>query len=121
MTDQRFQILASEHRQAEDRRIVAGKVMGRRHVVILQHATRAKPRELRRHRRHQREVKDRQVAAPRPCVGPRNDIVAEVVVDGHRVELGLMAHLPEQRAHPASRVANGVTLVRRRHPLIDDH
>jgi hypothetical protein len=36
---QRFQILAAEHRQAEDRGIVAGEEMRRRDVVILQHAS----------------------------------------------------------------------------------
>src|SRR5436190_1468898 len=55
------------------------------------------------------------------AIGERPHVVAELLVDRQRIELRLMAHRPEQCAHPACAIADGVSLVRRRHPLVDDH
>ena len=64
---QAFQVLAAEHRQPEDVGVVAGEEVRRRDVVILQHPARCQLRERAGHRRHQREVEDRQVAAVAPA------------------------------------------------------
>ena len=79
------------------------------------------PGERRGHRRRQREVEDRQVAAPRRRIGERPHVAAQLVVDGQGVDLGGVAHRPQQIAHPPGAVADRVSLVRGRHPLVDDH
>ena len=65
LPDQRVELLAAERREAEDAGIVRRKEMRRRDVVVLQHAAARQPRERVGHRRGQREVKDRHVAASR--------------------------------------------------------
>ena len=78
-------------------------------------------REGARHRRRQREMEDRDVAAAGRVVGERPDVVAQVVVDGQREQVGGMALGPQQIADAAGAVADGVAPVGGRHPLVDDH
>ena len=89
--------------------------------MVLQDRARRQPRERLGHRRGQREVEDRDVAASRRRIGERAHVALQIVVDGQRVQLGGVAHAAEQAAHPPRAVADRVALVRRRHPLVDDH
>ena len=66
-------------------------------------------------------MKDRHIAGRRRRVGKRQHVLLEILVDGQRVQIGLVAHAAEQIAHVPGAVANGVALVRRRHPLIHLH
>ena len=66
-------------------------------------------------------MKDRDVAVARGTVGERADILAELFVHRQREDVGLVSEVAEQIADPASTVADGIALVRRRYPLIDDH
>ena len=85
-----FQVFAAQQRQPEDRRVVAGEEMRRRHVVILEHAAGRQPRKGRGHRRDQREMKDGEIAACRAGIGPRDHVAAQIVVDRHGVEIGFV-------------------------------
>ena len=118
---QRRELVASERGEAEQRRIVRREVRRRRDVVVLQHAAGAERGKGLGHRRRQRVVEDRQLAPLRRRIGERPHVVPQIVVDGQRVELGLVAHVAQQIAHAPRAVADRVALVRRRHPLVDDH
>ena len=63
------------------------------------------------------------VTSPRArrVVGERPDVVAQVVVDGQREQVGGVALGPQQIADAAGAVADGVAPVGGRHPLVDDH
>jgi hypothetical protein len=66
-------------------------------------------------------VEDGQVAAAGRRVGERQHVVHQVVVDRQGEQIRLVPHGPQQAAHTSRRVADGVALVGRRHPLVDDH
>src|SRR5829696_7507591 len=48
-------------------------------------------------------------------------VVAEIVVDGQRVELGVVPGGAQQVADPPRAVADGIPAMRRGDPLVDDH
>ena len=121
MAGERLELVAPERREPEERRIVGREIRRRRHVVVLQDASRRERGERVGHRRRQRVVEDRDVAGCRGGVAERPDIVPQVVVHGEGVELGLVTHGPQQIADAARAVADRIALVRRRHPLVDDH
>ena len=59
--------------------------------------------------------------ARRVRVRERPHLVAHVVIDREREDVGLVPHPAQQIPHPASAVADRVTSMRRRHPLVDTH
>ena len=118
---ERAELLPPERRQPEQLWVVRRKERRRRDVVILEHAAPGQAGERLGHRRRQGEVEDRDVAAPRRVVAERTDVLAQVVVDRQREEVGLVPGGAQQVADPARAVADGVAAVRRRHPLVDDH
>ena len=93
----------------------------KRGAQVLQDAAAGKPGERIRHRRWQREMKDREVASPRPGILERHDFILQVVVHRQRVQIGAMAHPANEIAQAQGALADGVTAVRRRDPLVDDH
>ena len=119
--DERRQLLAGERRQPEQRRIVRREERRRRDVVVDAGCGPSAARERLGHRRRQRVVKDRDVAASGGGVAERPDVAEEVVVDRQRVELRLVAQSPQQIAQPPRAVADRVAPVRGRNPLVDDH
>ncbi len=88
-------------RGGRSRHRTGAKKCGRRDVVVLQHAPVRQARERLGHRRRQREVEDRDVAAPRRRIGERPHVVAQVVVDRQGEEVRLVAHRAQQVAHTA--------------------
>ena len=118
---QSCELFARDRRQPEQRRRVGREESRRRHVVILQDAPVRQRGECCGHRRRQREMKDRDVAALRRRIGERPDVVAQIVVDRQRENVRLVAHRAEEVAHAAGAVADGVALVGGRHPLVHAH
>ena len=64
--DQRPQLAPSERREPEQAGVVGREELRRRDVVVLQHAAARQRRERLGHRRGQREMEDRDVAASAP-------------------------------------------------------
>ena len=102
--------------------IVRREERRRRDVVILQDPRAVERRERLGHRRRQREVKDRDVAAPAPpdrrtaARPPRrsSSIVSAKMSDSWPWRAEHVAHAPRA-------VADGVAAMRGGHPLVDDH
>ena len=121
LTHERPQLLAPKRGKPEQPGIVRSKEGGGRDVVVLEHARPVERRERRGHRRGKREVKDRDVPAACIGIGEGPHIAAQVVVDRQREEVGCMPGGPQHVPHPPRAVADRVSLVRCRDPLVDDH
>jgi hypothetical protein len=78
-------------------------------------------RERGGHGRRQGVVEDGQVAVVRAGLAEPPDVAGKPLVDRQRVDVGEVTHSADQVPDAARAVADGVALVRRRHPLVDDH
>ena len=116
---QRPQLGPAQRGDAEDVRVVRREEMRRRDVVVLDHAPAALRGERGGQRRGDGEVQHRDVAAARRRVRERPHVAAEVVVDGEREDVRRVALAAQQVAHAARAVADRVSPVRRRQPLVD--
>src|SRR5207245_2071868 len=82
VSGERRELLPPERREPEERGIERREVVGRRDVVILEHAPGVERGEGRAHRRGERVVENRDVAAPRSRIAERPDVVREALVYG---------------------------------------
>ena len=121
VADERSQLLTSERRKPEEPGVVRGEERRRRDVVILQHPRAVERRERLRHRRGQREVKDRDVARARLRIanGRTSPRRSSSIVSAKRSEM-----CPAARSMSRTRsraVADRVPAVGGGDPLVDDH
>jgi hypothetical protein len=66
-------------------------------------------------------MKNREVAAPGVRFRERPDLVPQVIVYRQREDLGFVAHPSQQITDVPRAVADGVSRMGGRHPLVDSH
>ena len=116
---QRLQLGPAACGDTEDARVVPREEMRRRDVVVLEHPPSPQRGQRLGQRRGHGEVQHRDVAAAGRRIGERADFIAEIGVYRQGEDVRFVALAPQQIADAARAVADRVSAVRRRQPLVD--